>query len=166
MRRALIAAPSVSSVSPAFDMSNRDVATQIAEWLERIGCAVELQEIDSFPGKFNVIGTLGKGPGGLVLAGHRWGPAAAVAVGLPLTIGFALVHFLPDGGAVSDSFPSGAVAARTVVDYRGVEKTARLTRVIVAVVLAALATVVAASLSGGQSTVCLRPLIVTEIVFI
>lgn len=48
---------------------------------------------------------------GLVLAGHRWGPAAAVAVGLPLAIGFALVHFLPDWGAFSDSFPSGDVDA-------------------------------------------------------
>ena len=46
MMRTLIAAPSVSSVSPAFDMSNREVATQIAEWLESIGCAVELQELD------------------------------------------------------------------------------------------------------------------------
>ncbi|MFP3900844.1 MAG: hypothetical protein ACLFXM_08295 [Acidimicrobiia bacterium] len=48
---------------------------------------------------------------GLVLAGHRWGPAAAVAAGLPLALGFALVHFLPDWGAFSDSFPSGDVDA-------------------------------------------------------
>ena len=46
-----------------------------------------------------------------------------------------------------------AVTALTVVNYRGVEKTARLTRVIVAVVLAALAAVVAATLFGGQSSV-------------
>jgi basic amino acid/polyamine antiporter, APA family len=43
----------------------------------------------------------------------------------------------------------GAVVALTVVNYRGVEKTARLTRAIVAVVLAALAVVVVAVLGGG-----------------
>ena len=70
MLHGIIAAPSVSSVSPEFDMSNHEAASRIAGWLEAIGCAVEMQEIPGFPGKFNVIGTLGKGPGGLVLAGH------------------------------------------------------------------------------------------------
>jgi acetylornithine deacetylase len=70
MLQGIVAAPSVSSVSPEFDMSNHEVASRIAGWLEAIGCAVELQEIPGFPGKFNVIGTLGSGPGGLVLAGH------------------------------------------------------------------------------------------------
>ncbi|HEX2027442.1 MAG TPA: APC family permease [Nitriliruptorales bacterium] len=46
----------------------------------------------------------------------------------------------------------GAVIAMTVVNYRGVEKTARLTRVIVALVLAALLVVVAASLLGGRAS--------------
>ncbi len=66
----LIAAPSVSSVSPEFDMSNRPAAQRIAGWLESLGFAVELMEIPGHPGKFNVIGSLGRGPGGLVLAGH------------------------------------------------------------------------------------------------
>lgn len=66
----IIAAPSVSSVSPEFDMSNLTAASRIAGWLEALGCAVEMQEIPDCPGKFNVIGTLGSGPGGLVLAGH------------------------------------------------------------------------------------------------
>lgn len=70
MLHGIIAAPSVSSVSPEFDMSNHEAASRIAGWLEAIGCAVEMQEIPGFPGKFNVIGTLGSGPGGLVLAGH------------------------------------------------------------------------------------------------
>ncbi len=42
-----------------------------------------------------------------------------------------------------------AVVATTVVNYRGVEKTALVTRLILAVVLSALATVVVASLIGG-----------------
>lgn len=46
-----------------------------------------------------------------------------------------------------------AVAVMTAVNYRGVEKTARLTRWIVAVVLAALAAVIAATLLGGQTAV-------------
>lgn len=44
----------------------------------------------------------------------------------------------------------GAVVVLTAVNYQGVRKTAWLTRVIVAVVLAALATVVAGALLGGQ----------------
>jgi basic amino acid/polyamine antiporter, APA family len=46
----------------------------------------------------------------------------------------------------------GAVVALTAVNYQGVTKTARLTRAIVAVVLAALAAVVVGSLAGGQAT--------------
>jgi basic amino acid/polyamine antiporter, APA family len=46
----------------------------------------------------------------------------------------------------------GAVVAMATVNYRGVEKTARLTRVIVALVLAALAVVVAAALLGGTAS--------------
>lgn len=70
MLAGLIEAPSVSSVSPEFDMSNRPLAERIAGWLEGAGFAVEIQEIPGHPGKMNVIGTLGRGPGGLVLAGH------------------------------------------------------------------------------------------------
>jgi APA family basic amino acid/polyamine antiporter len=46
----------------------------------------------------------------------------------------------------------GAVATLTAVNYRGVEKTARLATVIVGVVLVALAGTVAGSLGGGQAT--------------
>ena len=45
---------------------------------------------------------------------------------------------------------AGAVLALTAVNLRGVTRTARLTRVVVAVALAALATVVLAGLSGGD----------------
>src|SRR5439155_14793737 len=50
--------------------------------------------------------------------------------------------------------PIGAAATLllTAVNYRGVHKTAALTRVIVAIVLAALAAVVIGSLAGGQAT--------------
>jgi len=46
----------------------------------------------------------------------------------------------------------GAVAGLTAVNYRGVRKTAALTRVIVAIVLAALGLVVIGALFGGQAS--------------
>jgi basic amino acid/polyamine antiporter, APA family len=46
----------------------------------------------------------------------------------------------------------GAVLALTAVNYRGVQKTAALTRIIVAIVLTALAAVVVGALFGGQAS--------------
>jgi len=68
--RRLVATPSVSSVSPEFDQSNAGVVALLAEWLEAMGFAVEVQELAGYPGKSNLVATLGSGPGGLVLAGH------------------------------------------------------------------------------------------------
>ena len=65
---ALLAAPSVSCTQPALDQSNRPVVELLAGWLEALGFACELQEVQ--PGKFNLLATRGQGPGGLVLAGH------------------------------------------------------------------------------------------------
>ena len=67
---ALIAAPSVSSVSPQFDQGNRAVIDLLAAWLEALGFLVEIQPLPRHPGKANLIATLGTGGGGLVLAGH------------------------------------------------------------------------------------------------
>jgi len=66
----LIATPSVSSVSPEFDQSNRPVIDLLAGWLEDLDFAVEVQPLASQPHKANLIATLGRGSGGLVLAGH------------------------------------------------------------------------------------------------
>lgn len=66
----LIATPSMSSVSPEFDTSNREVIDLLAEWLERLGFAIEVLPLPNQPHKANLIATLGKGPGGLILAGH------------------------------------------------------------------------------------------------
>ncbi len=68
--RRLIAAPSVSSVSPEYDQSNAGVIGLLAEWLEAMGFAIEIQALAGYPGKSNLIATLGTGPDGLVLAGH------------------------------------------------------------------------------------------------
>jgi acetylornithine deacetylase len=66
----LIALPSVSSVSPEFDMSNRAVIDELAGWCEAAGFDVAITPIDGNPAKANLVATLGRGPGGLVLAGH------------------------------------------------------------------------------------------------
>lgn len=70
MLSGLISTPSISSVSPQFDMPNQPLAEKIGNWLSDLGFAVEVQPIPGHPGKANVIGSLGRGPGGLVLAGH------------------------------------------------------------------------------------------------
>ncbi|MEI6415088.1 MAG: acetylornithine deacetylase [Pseudomonadota bacterium] len=66
----LIAAPSVSSVSPAWDQGNGPVIDLLAEWFEALGFCVERQAIPGHSGKFNLLARSGSGSGGLVLAGH------------------------------------------------------------------------------------------------
>lgn len=68
--RALIGTPSVSSVSPEFDQSNRAVIDLLAGWLADMGFGVEIMPLPRQPHKANLIATLGHGPGGLVLSGH------------------------------------------------------------------------------------------------
>lgn len=69
MMQGLIESPSMSSVSPQFDTGNREVSERLAGWLEDLGFEVVLQPVEGRD-KFNVIATLGRGPGGLVLSGH------------------------------------------------------------------------------------------------
>ncbi len=66
----LVSTPSMSSVSPEFDTSNRAVIALLAHWLNDAGFSVEELPLPRQPDKANLIATLGKGPGGLVLAGH------------------------------------------------------------------------------------------------
>ncbi|HSP01687.1 MAG TPA: acetylornithine deacetylase, partial [Thioalkalivibrio sp.] len=66
----LIAQPSVSSVSPEFDMGNRALIDELAGWCEAAGFAVQITPIEGHPNKANLVATLGRGPGGLVLSGH------------------------------------------------------------------------------------------------
>ncbi len=66
----LFAAPSVSSMIPAYDSSNRAVVETLADWCETLGAAVEVLAIPDAPGKSNLVATFGRGDGGLILAGH------------------------------------------------------------------------------------------------
>ena len=70
MLEGLIGTLSVSSVTPAFDHSNETLVTLLAGWLENAGFRAEILPVPGHPGKFNLLGTLGSGPGGLVLSGH------------------------------------------------------------------------------------------------
>lgn len=65
----LVATPSVSSVTPAFDQSNRAVIDLLAGWLDAAGFHCEVMPVDGAD-KANLIATRGSGPGGLVLSGH------------------------------------------------------------------------------------------------
>jgi acetylornithine deacetylase len=70
MIAALIAEPSMSAVSPQFDHSNRRVIDLLANWLDGLGFSIEIDPLVRQPNKANLIATLGRGAGGLVLAGH------------------------------------------------------------------------------------------------
>ena len=64
----LIALPSVSSADARLDSSNRPVIDLLANHLDALGFAIEIQPLAN--DKANLIATLGSGPHGLVLAGH------------------------------------------------------------------------------------------------
>ena len=70
MMTGLIAAPSVSSVSPHWDQSNEDIIQLLADWCGKAGFSVEVLPIAGSPGKYNLVASLGSGPEGLVLSGH------------------------------------------------------------------------------------------------
>lgn len=70
MMQSLIAAPSVSSVSPEWDQSNADVIGLLHDWCLDKGFSVEVMDVPNCPAKHNLIATAGSGPDGLVLSGH------------------------------------------------------------------------------------------------
>ncbi len=67
----VVSLPSVSSANTSIDTSNKAVIDYLANLFEAMGFDCELIPIPgSEATKFNLIATLGSGPGGLVLAGH------------------------------------------------------------------------------------------------
>ncbi|MGR6875165.1 acetylornithine deacetylase [Pseudomonas sp. HK3] len=66
----LLSLPSISSSLPEYDMSNKGVIDQLASWCETLGFKVDIQCIDETRKKYNLLATLGSGPGGLILSGH------------------------------------------------------------------------------------------------
>lgn len=73
MIRHLIATPSMSSVSPAFDTSNLAVIELLATWLEDFGFSVEVMPLPNQPDKANLLASIGPlfaESQGLMFAGH------------------------------------------------------------------------------------------------
>jgi len=70
MMAALIAAPSVSSVSAQWDQDNQRVVELLESWTQGLGFRTERIQIPGHPGKLNLVASAGTGPGGLVLSGH------------------------------------------------------------------------------------------------
>ncbi|MBM88917.1 MAG: acetylornithine deacetylase [Gammaproteobacteria bacterium] len=66
----IISLPSISSANKDLDMSNKPVIDHLATSFLSMGFKCEIIPCDPAETKFNLIATLGTGPGGLVLAGH------------------------------------------------------------------------------------------------
>lgn len=66
----LLSLPSISSTLAEYDMSNKPVIDQLACWCESLGFSIDIQCVDEVHKKYNMLATLGKGPGGLILSGH------------------------------------------------------------------------------------------------
>ncbi len=93
--------------------------------------------------------------------GHLWGFLAGWGFVIGKTASCAAMALTFGSYAAPDlarPLGVGAVVALTAVNLRGVQKTAWLTRVIVSVVLGALAVVVASALAGSPSTSNIGPL--------
>ncbi|MGY0218032.1 acetylornithine deacetylase [Endozoicomonadaceae bacterium StTr2] len=66
----LIETPSISCTDKKLDLSNKPVINLLATAFEEMGFHCDISPVNGEEGKFNLIATLGTGPGGLVLAGH------------------------------------------------------------------------------------------------
>ncbi|MAD46372.1 MAG: acetylornithine deacetylase [Oceanospirillaceae bacterium] len=66
----LIGTNSISSSLPELDESNLEVIVLLADWCESLGMRAEVLPVPGQPGKANMLATLGRGDGGLVLSGH------------------------------------------------------------------------------------------------
>jgi len=66
----LIALPSISSTLPEYDLSNEAVIHQLANWCESGGFKVDIQCVNKERKKYNLLASMGTGPGGLILSGH------------------------------------------------------------------------------------------------
>ncbi len=66
----LICMPSVSSIDPEHDQSNRAVIDTLAGWFEALGFDIEIMPVSDNPEKCNLIARRGEGDDGLVLSGH------------------------------------------------------------------------------------------------
>ncbi len=66
----LLSTPSVSCTAADIDQGNLPVIQLLANWFESLGFHCEIQTIEPFTNKANLIATIGSGNNGLVLSGH------------------------------------------------------------------------------------------------
>jgi len=69
MLNTLVSSPSVSSLSPDLDTSNRAVIDHMANWLHDLDFDVDVLA-SSDDRKFNLVARKGRGEGGVLLSGH------------------------------------------------------------------------------------------------
>lgn len=70
MYSALIASPSISALDPIHDQSNKSLIVLLANWFDELGFRVEIQSVPNTRNKYNMLASIGKGHGGLLLTGH------------------------------------------------------------------------------------------------
>ncbi|MGL9722902.1 acetylornithine deacetylase [Sodalis sp. (in: enterobacteria)] len=63
-------APTISATDAALDQSNEALITLLAGWFRDLGFQVEVQPVPGTRNKFNMLASIGSGPGGLLLTGH------------------------------------------------------------------------------------------------
>ncbi|MGL4858801.1 MAG: acetylornithine deacetylase [Enterobacteriaceae bacterium] len=68
--RQLIATPSISALESELDQSNKALIDLLAQWLDSAGFKVDVQAVPESRNKFNLLASMGEGPGGLLLSGH------------------------------------------------------------------------------------------------
>ncbi|MGR6980727.1 acetylornithine deacetylase [Testudinibacter sp. P27/CKL/0425] len=68
--RTLIGLPTISSLEPTEDQSNRILIETLAGWLDSLGFKTEMIAVEGSRDKYNLLATYGEGEGGLLLAGH------------------------------------------------------------------------------------------------
>lgn len=68
--RNLIAIPTVSSLVPEEDLSNKVLIDLLASWLADFGFKTDIIKVEGSRDKYNLLATYGEGEGGLLLAGH------------------------------------------------------------------------------------------------
>lgn len=68
--RQLIQIPTISSLEPAFDQSNKALIDLLATWLADFGFKTDIIKVEGSRNKYNLLATFGEGEGGLLLAGH------------------------------------------------------------------------------------------------
>lgn len=68
--RNLIAIPTVSSLVPEEDLSNKALIDLLASWLADFGFKTDIIKVEGSRDKYNLLATYGEGEGGLLLVGH------------------------------------------------------------------------------------------------